>query len=89
MLLYARFGAPEDNLLDLLFEAVKKVSVRHLPYYYEMQYNYFNNQAFDEVFDSEVTSALENLYETLLEDESYTKKYLRKSSNLHITKTCT
>jgi hypothetical protein len=76
MLLYARFGAPEDNLLDLIFEAVKKVSVRHLPYYYEMQYNYFNNQAFDEVFDSEVTSALENFYETLLEDESYTKKYL-------------
>ena len=76
MLLYARFGAPEDNLLDLLFEAVKKVSVRHLPYYYEMQYNYFNNQAFDEVFDSEVTSALENLYETLLEDDTYSKKYL-------------
>jgi len=76
VLLFARFGTPEDNLLDLIFEGVKKTKVRHLPNYYEMQYNYFNNQSFDEVFNPEVTSALENLYETLLEDDTYSKKYL-------------
>jgi len=76
MLLFARFGAPEDNLLDLLFEGIKKTKVSHLPIYYEMMYNYWDQESFNNVFDSEVTSVLEKLYETLLEDESYSKKYL-------------
>jgi hypothetical protein len=76
MLLFARFGAPEDNLLDLLFEGIKKTKVSDLPNYYEMMYNYWNQESFNNVFDSEVTSVLEKLYETLLEDESYSKKYL-------------
>lgn len=76
MLLFARFGAPEDNLLDLLFEGIKKTKVSHLPNYYEMMYNYWDQESFNKVFDSEVTSVLEKLYETLLEDKSYSKKYL-------------
>jgi len=76
MMIYARYGDTNDNLLDLLFDAIKKTNLRHLPYYYEMQYNFFNQDDFNEVFNPEVTSALENFYETLLEDDSYSKKYL-------------
>jgi hypothetical protein len=76
MLLFARFGVDTDNLLDLLFEGIKKTKVSHLPNYYEMMYNYWNQESFNNVFDSEVTSVLEKIYESLLEDESYSKKYL-------------
>jgi hypothetical protein len=76
MLLFARFGVDTDNLLDLLFEGIKKTKVSHLPNYYEMMYNYWDQESFNKVFNPEVTSVLEKLYETLLEDESYSKKYL-------------
>jgi len=65
ILLFARFGTENDKLLDLLFEAIKKISVRHLPEYYEMHYNYWDREAYDSVWVPKVTNILENKLEEL------------------------
>ena len=60
ILLFARFGTENDKLLDLLFEGIKKSpNIKHLPEYYEMQYNYWDDQKFNEVWEPEIKELLE------------------------------
>ena len=66
ILLFARFGTTEDKLLDLLFEAIKKIHVSHLPEYYEMHYNFWNRESYDSVWVPKVTEILENKLEKIL-----------------------
>ena len=77
MMLYARFGTDEDKLLDLLFEAIKKDGIRHLPVYYEMQYEFWDNQKFDDTWNSGVERVLEKKLEDIQNNpEKYDEKYL-------------
>jgi hypothetical protein len=86
LMLFARFGTDEDNFLDLLFSSISKEKISHLPEYYEMQYNYWDDQKFNEVWDRGVTKILENKLENILENiEDYNEKYfetLKKVSDL-------
>ena len=76
MMLYARFGTDEDKLLDLLFEAIKKDGIRHLPVYYEMQYEFWDSQKFDETWNRGVERVLEKKLEEIQSDsEKYDEKY--------------
>jgi hypothetical protein len=76
MMLYARFGTDEDKLLDLLFESIKKDGIRHLPVYYEMQYEFWDSQKFDETWNSGVERVLEKKLEEIQSDsEKYDEKY--------------
>jgi hypothetical protein len=76
LMLFARFGTDEDNFLDLLFNSISKEKISHLPEYYEVQYNYWDDQKFNEVWDEGVTKILENKLENILENiEDYNEKY--------------
>jgi hypothetical protein len=76
LMLFARFGTDEDNFLDLLFSSISKEKISHLPEYYEVQYNYWDDQKFNEVWDEGVTKILENKLENILENiEDYNEKY--------------
>ena len=76
MMLYARFGTDEDKLLDLLFEAIRKDGIRHLPVYYEMQYEFWDSQKFDETWNNGVERVLEKKLEEIQSDsEKYDEKY--------------
>jgi hypothetical protein len=77
ILLYARFGTEDDRLLDLLFDATDNNSRNHLPEYYEMQYNYWDREKFDETFYPGVDKILENKISEILENEDYNKKYFK------------
>jgi len=77
MMLYARFGTDEDKLLDLLFESIKKDNIRHLPEYYEMQYEFWDSQKFDKTWNTKVTKVLERKLEDIQNNlEDYDEKYL-------------
>lgn len=76
ILLFARFGTENDKLLNLIFESTEKTVKRHLPAYYELGYNYWDDQKFTQTFDNGVTEILEDLLEELDEGETYSKKYL-------------
>ena len=77
MMLYARFGTDEDKLLDLLFEAIKKDGIRHLPVYYEMQYEFWDTNRFEETWNNKVTEVLEKKLEDIQNNpENYDEKYL-------------
>jgi hypothetical protein len=86
LMLFARFGTDEDNFLDLLFSSISKEKISHLPEYYEMQYNYWDDQKFNEVWDRGLTKILENKLENISENiEDYNEKYfetLNKVSGL-------
>lgn len=75
ILLFARFGTTEDRLLDLLFEAIKKIHVSHLPEYYEMQYIYWNRESYDSVWVPRVTEILENKLEELQSEVGNTEYF--------------
>jgi len=79
IMLYPRFGTEEDNLLDLLFLAISKEPISHLPEYYEIQYNVWDNEAFNASFNHNVDNDLENFKDRILEDsndETLKKYYL-------------
>ena len=79
IMLYPRFGTEEDNLLDLLFIAIDKEPISHLPEYYEIQYNVWDNEAFNSSFNHNVDNDLENFRDRVLEDandETLKKYYL-------------
>ena len=79
IMLYPRFGTEEDNLLDLLFLAISKEPISHLPEYYEIQYNIWNNEEFDASFDHNADNDLENFRDRVLEefnDDSLKKYYM-------------
>lgn len=75
ILLFARFGTENDKLLDLLFEAIKKIHVSHLPEYYEMAYNYWDRDAYDSVWVPKVTEILENKLEELQSEVENTEYF--------------
>ena len=81
IMLFVRHGSPDDNLLDLMIEAIRKEFKNHTPEYYEIQYNAWNNDEFKRVFDRESLSSLERLLDSLNEMESESKgkfsKYLK------------
>ena len=76
VLLYARFGSPEDNLYDLLFEAIKKSRIKHAPEHYEIQGYVWDNQRFSETFNPEMDNILDKKYDEILDDEEYSKDYI-------------
>lgn len=77
MMLYARFGTDEDKLLDLLFESIKKEGIRHLPAYYEMQYEFWDTDRFETTWNTKVTEVLERKLEDIQNNpEDYDEKYL-------------
>jgi hypothetical protein len=70
ILLFARFGTENDKLLDLLFYAIKKSpNISHLPEYYELQYNFWDNEKFDSIWVSKVEKLLEDKLEEILYDD--------------------
>jgi hypothetical protein len=70
ILLFARFGTENDKLLDLLFYAIEKSpNIRHLPEYYELQYNFWDNEKFDSIWVSKVEKLLEDKLEEILYDD--------------------
>lgn len=78
IMLFARFGEPDDLLLDLLFKAVERANVNHLPEYYEMQHNFWDGQAFNEYWNNKVTSILENELENIKDNtEQYNLKFFK------------
>ena len=77
VLLFARFGTEDDKLLDLIFEQTDNNSRKHLPEYYEMQYNYWDQEKFNSVFGPKVNEILENKISDILENEEYNPKYLK------------
>ena len=78
ILLFARFGTENDKLLDLLFEGIKKSpNIKHLPAYYEMQYNYWDDQKFNEVWEPEIKELLEKKLEDILEDGNLNTEYMK------------
>jgi len=78
IMLFARFGEPDDLLLDLLFKAVERANVNHLPEYYEMQHQFWDGQAFNEYWNREVTSILENELENIKDNtEQYNLKFFK------------
>ena len=78
IMLFARFGEPDDLLLDLLFKAVESANVNHLPEYYEMQHHFWDGQAFNEYWNNKVTSILENELENIKDNtEQYNLKFFK------------
>ena len=78
ILLFARFGTENDKLLDLLFEGIRKSPfIKHLPEYYEMQYNYWDNQRFEEIWSPKITKLLEEKLEEILEDGNLDTDYMK------------
>jgi len=77
MMLYARFGTDEDKLLDLLFDSIKKEGVRHLPAYYEIQYDFWDTDRFETTWNNKVREVLERKLEDIQNNpEDYDEKYL-------------
>lgn len=78
IMLFARFGEPDDLLLDLLFKAVERANVNHLPEYYDMQHQFWDGQAFNEYWNNKVTSILENELENIKDNtEQYNLKFFK------------
>lgn len=77
ILLFARFGTEEDKLLDLLFNATDTNSRNHLPTYYEMQYNYWDQEKFSSIFHNQVNNILDKTIENVMDNEEYNKKYFK------------
>lgn len=81
IMLFVRHGSPYDNLLDLMFEAIRKEFRNHTSDYYEIQYEAWDNDAFKEYFGKKSLSILQNLLSELEEEDednpSQFKKYLK------------
>lgn len=81
IMLFVRHGSPDDNLLDLMFEAIRKEFKNHTSDYYEIQYEAWDNDAFKEYFGKKSLSILQNLLSELEEEDednpSQFKKYLK------------
>jgi hypothetical protein len=71
MILYARFGTDEDNFLDLLFQSIKKLRIKHLPVWYEMEYEFWDNDAFNEYWVPKITKILEEKIEEIEDEPDY------------------
>ena len=76
ILLFVRFGTENDNFLDLLFEALQKTNVKHLPEYYEMEHYAWDDDEFHRVFSRELNRIFDKFLENIEDSEFYNKKYL-------------
>ena len=76
ILLFVRFGTENDNFLDLLFEALQKTKVSHLPEYYEMEHYAWDDEEFHRVFSRELNRIFDKFLENIEDSEFYNKKYL-------------
>ena len=73
VLLFARFGTENDSFLDLLFEAINTTRISHLPEYYEIQYNAWNEEEFTKTYVKELSTIFDKL---LIEvSETHNKGY--------------
>ena len=76
LLLFASFGSEEDNLLDLLFNTIRRSTQRHLPEHYEMEQEFWDNDKFKGSWYPELTKILERKLEEIEKDsENYNKNY--------------
>ena len=76
LLLFASFGSEEDNLLDLLFNTIRRSTQRHLPSHYEMEQEFWDNDKFEESWSPGLTKILERKLEEIEKDsENYNKNY--------------
>lgn len=82
IMLFVRYGTPEDCLMDILFKAVEKEVRKHTPEYYEVQYEAWSREVFDEVFGKRSLRSI-NYFREILDDmveeggEEKMKKYFR------------
>jgi hypothetical protein len=76
VLLFARYGTENDKFLDLLFEAIGKSKISHLPEYYEIQYNVWNDEDFTSTYVSELDSVFDKLLDRIEDEGVYNKEYL-------------
>ncbi len=72
IMLFVRHGSPDDNLLDLMFEAIRKEFKNHTTEYYEIQHEAFDNDAFKDYFGKKSLSILQNLLSELEEEDEET-----------------
>jgi len=81
IMLFVRHGSPDDNLLDLMFEAIRKEFKNHTTEYYEIQYNAFDKELFDDYFGKKSLEIFKDLLSEIEEDETKIdgnfKKYLK------------
>ena len=76
ILLFARFGTENDKFLDLLFEAIGKSDISHLPEYYEISHYVWDNELFKNTYVSELDRVFDKLEERLEDSDVYNKSYL-------------
>jgi transcription termination factor NusB len=81
IMLFVRHGSSDDNLLDLMFEAIRKEFKRHTPEYYEIQHEAWDGEIFNNYFGKKSLEIFENLLSEIQEDETKIdgnfKKYLK------------
>jgi hypothetical protein len=82
IMLFVRYGTPEDCLMDIMFKAVEKEVTKHTPEYYEIQYEAWNREVFDKEYNRRSIRVLESLMEDLDEmveegGEEKMKKYFQ------------
>ncbi len=65
IMLFVRYGTPDDCLMDILFKAIEKEVRTHVPEYYEVQYEAWDNEVFLNEFNKRSVRVLEGLEEEL------------------------
>lgn len=78
ILLFAQYGGNDEDLfLDVLFEAIKNLkTITHLPEYYEVRYNVWDEQKFNNYFQTDVEQILEKALYKLEFDDRFSNEYL-------------
>jgi hypothetical protein len=82
IMLFVRYGTPDDCLMDILFKAIEKEVRTHVPEYYEVQYEAWNADVFHSEFNKRSVRVLEGLeeeLESMIEEggEEKMKKYFQ------------
>ena len=82
IMLFVRYGTPDDCLMDILFKAIEKEVRTHVPEYYEVQYEAWDADVFYNEFNKRSVRALEGLeeeLESMIEEggEEKMKKYFQ------------
>jgi hypothetical protein len=75
ILIFGRFGTEDDSFLDLLFDATKDLKIKTPPPYYQIGYDYFDSEAFDNVFVYGINEILDDLSDEIEGDETINKEY--------------
>jgi len=82
IMLFVRYGTPDDCLMDILFKAIEKEVRTHVPEYYQIQYEAWDADVFYHEFNKRSVRVLEGLEEELenmIEEggKEKTKKYFQ------------